>query len=72
MAAKKTRKKSHKKARKHHAKKARKKSSKRRSKKSKPKERHLKASDLGKKRKRWMCAAPVRSGCGGSGSRVVR
>ncbi len=37
---------------------------------------HIKASDVlkGAKRKRgklWKCAGPVRTGCGGSGSRVV-
>jgi hypothetical protein len=72
--AKKAKKKAKKKASK---KKAKKKASKKRAKKPcKPAVTVLKASDIAKsayrKNKRWACMGPVRSGCGGSRSKVVR
>lgn len=105
MAAKKTRKKSHKKTGKRHAKKSRKKTGKKKAsrkglgghtKKANYTAHHhsahrkagtsygskaaefIRAQDLlasakrGKRGKRWSCKGPVRSGCGGSGSKVVK
>lgn len=59
-------------------KKARKKSSKKKAKKNPCAPRHttVKASDLlnrsKRKGRRWLCGGPVRSGCGGSNSQVIR